>query len=183
MEWIGRIPYWKEELMKRIIQEEKDKVMKTIDLKTVGSIALVLLLTCCEWPMDRKYLLYVSNQADHSIKVYINDDERYRAVYPDTVITNFPQRLGLLIVAKEEKPVAGGTATWKSNYEVGVPSDTLSMFIIHADTLARYGWETVRRDYKILKRYDLSLGDLERLNFSVPYPPTQQMRGMKMYPR
>ncbi|NWO28348.1 hypothetical protein [Capnocytophaga sp. oral taxon 903] len=64
-----------------------------------------------------------------------------------------------------------------------LPKDTLSIFIFSSDTLNKYSWEEVRRDYKILKRYDLSYEDCVRLNFIVPYPPTPEMSRMKMYPK
>ena len=41
----------------------------------------------------------------------------------------------------------------------------------------------VRKGYKVLARYDLSLEDLERLNFELSYPPDNRMQGIKMYPR
>lgn len=61
-------------------------------------------------------------------------------------------------------------------------SDTLMIFIYDTDTLDRFPWEEVQSDYKILQRYDLSLGDLERLNFTVTYPPDATMVGVKMWP-
>ncbi|SQA93841.1 hypothetical protein [Capnocytophaga ochracea] len=64
-----------------------------------------------------------------------------------------------------------------------LPKDTLSIFIFNTDTLNKYSWEEVRRDYKILKRYDLSIQDLELLDYKVYYPPTPAMSQMKMYPK
>jgi len=42
--------------------------------------------------------------------------------------------------------------------------------------------ETIREEYKVLKRYDLSIEDIQLLNYEIPYPPTEVMRGMRMYP-
>ena len=64
-----------------------------------------------------------------------------------------------------------------------LPKDTLSIFIFSTDTLNKYSWEEVRRDYKILKWYDLSYEDCKLLKFRVPYPPTPAMSRMKMYPK
>ncbi len=60
--------------------------------------------------------------------------------------------------------------------------DTLSFFFLSPDTIAKYGWEDVRENYRILKRYDLSFSDVESLDFTIYYPPTNAMRYMKMYP-
>ena len=43
---------------------------------------------------------------------------------------------------------------WEEEIEF-LPKDTLSIFIFSTDTLNKYSWEEVRRDYKILRRYDL----------------------------
>lgn len=61
-------------------------------------------------------------------------------------------------------------------------TDTLSFFILSPDTILKYGWEDVRKNYRILKRYDLSYSDVESLDFKIYYPPTQAMKHMKMYP-
>jgi hypothetical protein len=50
------------------------------------------------------------------------------------------------------------------------PKDTISMFILSKDTLDKYDWAKIRSDYNILKRYDLSLADLQRMNWTITYP-------------
>ena len=132
--------------------------------------------------MDRDFPLDVENNSDHSIRIYFNDDEGFKAIYPDTTITNFEDRLSVEIFSSEKKFVAGGDATWENIFEVSVPNDTLSLFILHSDTLAKYEWQQIIDDYNILKRYDLSLGDLQRLDFKVTYPPDAGMEGIQMYP-
>lgn len=61
-------------------------------------------------------------------------------------------------------------------------SDTLNLFIFCYDTLVKYDWDVIRSKYKILKRYDLSLEDLKRLNWIVTYPPTEAMKNIKQFP-
>ena len=48
--------------------------------------------------------------------------------------------------------------------------DTMRIFIISPDTLEKYSWEKIREDNNILKRYDLSRQDLDRLNWTIYYP-------------
>jgi hypothetical protein len=55
------------------------------------------------------------------------------------------------------------------------------------DTLNKYPWETIRQEYNILVRYDLSLQDMNMLrnrngDTEIQYPPDSRMRDMKMYP-
>ena len=44
------------------------------------------------------------------------------------------------------------------------------LFIFSSDTLTKYGFSEIRSGYRILKRYDLSRQDLERLSYLVQYP-------------
>jgi hypothetical protein len=58
-----------------------------------------------------------------------------------------------------------------------LPHDTLSIYFFSQDTLNKYSWEEIQRDYKILRRYDLSIEDIHKLHneYDIPvitYPPT-----------
>ena len=64
-----------------------------------------------------------------------------------------------------------------------LPHDTLSVFVLHADTVRQYSWEQICADNNIVVRYDLSKKDVQRFkNHIVPFPPTEAMRNMKMWP-
>ena len=158
--------------------------IKIISMKAVALISTMLFAISCDgiW-MDRNYPLDLKNNSSHSIGVFFNYGERYMAIYPDTTIWATQNGNGLAEVQSQEKKViAESGARWESVFEVNVPSDTVSVFIFHSDTLSKYDWETIQKDYKILQRYDLSLEDLERLKFTLTYPPDASMAGIKMYP-
>ena len=42
--------------------------------------------------------------------------------------------------------------------------------------------DSIRYHYVILKRYDLSKKDLQKLNWNIAYPPIEAMKDIKMYP-
>jgi len=63
-----------------------------------------------------------------------------------------------------------------------LPKDTLSFYFFDANVIENEGWEKVRDEYLVLRRYDLSEDDLRTLDFTVPFPPTEVMRDMRMYP-
>ena len=48
--------------------------------------------------------------------------------------------------------------------------DSLMFFVFSADTLNKYSWDEIREGYNILKRYDLSINDLDSLNWTITYP-------------
>ena len=70
----------------------------------------------------------------------------------------------------------------EGNIFAALPTDTLSVFFFSPDTLAKYEWATIRQEYKILVRYDLSHNDLKRLNWRIDYPPTEAIKNIKMWP-
>ena len=58
----------------------------------------------------------------------------------------------------------------------------MSIYLFDAETVDNTPWETIREEYKVLKRYDLSLEDIQFLDYEISYPPTEQMKDMRMYP-
>ena len=58
----------------------------------------------------------------------------------------------------------------------------MSVFIFDSEILENIEWKEIRDNYMILKRYDLSLEDLQKLDFTLYYPPTEEMKDIKMYP-
>ena len=70
--------------------------------------------------------------------------------------------------------------------EVGIkeliPSDTMMIYVFNARALEENSWETVKSKHLVLKRYDLSLGDLQKANWIISYPPSEVMKDMKMHP-
>ena len=64
-----------------------------------------------------------------------------------------------------------------------LPHDTLSVFVLHADTVRKYSWDEIRNSYNIVVRYDLSEEDVRSFeDNTIPFPPTESMRNMKMWP-
>ncbi len=51
-----------------------------------------------------------------------------------------------------------------------IPSDTMMNTFLDAKVLEATPWETVKTNYLILKRYDLSLQDLKNANWTITYP-------------
>ena len=51
-----------------------------------------------------------------------------------------------------------------------IPSDTMMIYVFDAKVLEGNTWETVKSNYLVLKRYDLSLQDLESMKWEITYP-------------
>ena len=61
-----------------------------------------------------------------------------------------------------------------------LPYDTLSVFFMSKDSINKYGYNHIAIHNMILFRYDLSVSDLELLDYSIPYPPNVLMKERKM---
>jgi hypothetical protein len=60
--------------------------------------------------------------------------------------------------------------------------DTLMVFVILKDTLDKYGWEDVRKNYRVAVRYELSSAEVRSIRYLIPYPPQPFIKDVKMYP-
>jgi hypothetical protein len=142
---------------------------------------------------DRTYLT-VDNRLQEIITVYLAlglEEYGYPSLYPDTALPanhvgyekktstfNWPEQnlLNTTIPPNEYIKIE-----CLDNLQGQFP-DTLSVFIISADTLLKYGYNDVRENYRVIVRYDLAWEDVKKLNYIFPYPPTPDMKAMKMYP-
>ena len=129
-------------------------------IKTLISISVLFLLIQCD-PWDRK--MKIVNNSRSSI--YYNDSY----MYPDTTlrIDDNPVSLSRLLVASGETVSNPRRGRWEEVFDI---YDTLMIFIFDETTLKTVPWDTVRKNYMILKRYDLSLEDLVRMDWRVTYP-------------
>ena len=67
-------------------------------------------------------------------------------------------------------------------HQFGRIGDSLFVYIFDAELIENTPWEVIAKDYLVLKRYDLTLEDLQRLNWKITYPPTEAMKDVKQYP-
>ena len=150
----------------------------------------VLLLNSCRFP-DEGYMLYVENNTNHIIALYVEETS-----YPDTSIIEirpsvFPGMHCLSIGSKPElffvQPNSVKTrglcylGRLEDRYKFN-KVEKLSVFIFQSDTIDKYSWEEVQHNYMVLKRYDLSLKGWQNLNFTITYPPSETMKNIKQFP-
>ena len=132
--------------------------------------------------MDRQYSLFLKNNADYPIIYFTGINESLLpAVYPDTTLNVDSFSLEAKIQPRENLDLWARGVRIKDLFD-DLPGDTLSIYLFHIDTLKNNTWADVQAGYKILKRYDLSLEDLEHLDYKLNYPPDAKMSGVKMYP-
>lgn len=147
--------------------------------KTKMAFIIIFLTTNFNRCMETHYPIYITNNSDHSIG-YLLCLGGNTCCYPDTILprTNFSVFNNIMSGRKQSISLE---FEWEKVI-LELPKDTLSVFIFHTDILNKYDWEEVRDNYMILRRYDLSLEDLKLLKRSIPFPPTEAMKDIKMYP-
>ncbi|GHT80090.1 hypothetical protein AGMMS50262_24170 [Bacteroidia bacterium] len=160
--------------------------MKMKSFVAILSVLSMMLFSKCELPSYNE-IDYVNN-ADYDVYFIAlgNRGKHVNTTYSDTTIFFDKKTLGSTIKTHSYIKVNIGTSPIE-NYFNNIPSDTLSIFYFHPDTLAKYDWEEVRQGYMVLRRYDLSIEDINLLYNKygvpeIPYPPSEVMRDMKMYP-
>lgn len=96
-------------------------------------------------PLERVYTIDVINMASFSIYSGLS----YR--YPDTSVDINELRSinGKDSVTYESKKA------WEEKIE-SIPGKKLIIFIFNRDTVEKYGWEKVKADYRIEKRFELT---------------------------
>ena len=154
-------------------------------------ISLLSTIYSCTYDTDTEYRHYHIQFKNNTETTIWIDRSRY---YPDTAIALYT-RDPRVDKNSAVSPLENSTsALWSRSfyesafgikiYENGdtVGFDTLIVFVFNDDTLARYGWQTVRENYLVHQRYDLSLDDLRRLNWQLYFPPKESMRDIKMWP-
>ena len=141
---------------------------------------IVLLLNSCD---PAVYKEIYRNNTDYTLHFYIADSPEIEFLYPDTIIAVNEVKFGepSASIRSGSYVNVGGFGKVEEIFKY-LPKDTLSVYFFHPDTLAKYPWETIRKEYNILKRSDLSIEDMQLLDYEIAYPPTEMMKDIKMYP-
>lgn len=160
--------------------------MKIISNKNASILLMLFTFLGCKELLEQDTPIYFDNQSNKIIQLYIPLVGMDGVVYPDTTLKIQKMNIGYNTLPGQ-RAYAGisniSIEKWISSFS----KDTVSIFIFSKDTLDKYPWENIQQDYKILQRYDFSAEDIKSLYNKddipvIPYPPTEAMRCMKMYP-
>ena len=158
----------------------------------------LLTSTTCEPTVEYPYKqsLSVDNHSDFKLRVYIQTasgngvEYEVETIYPDTLLPLRREELvyledGLTLVPPHLNKICDeilGTQDAKTFLHTHLTCDTMSVFIVHHDTLEKYGYQDVRLNNRLLVRYDLSIDEVDEMNYTFRYPPDESMKDVKMWP-
>lgn len=167
-------------------EKERNKTLKTITLVIALVLIIVTTHSCFKDREDRHYRIPYKNNSERTLYV---DFQQYFPWYPpidylDTVIHMVDPRKNPKLTMIEPNSENPDNMFQTSFYEsiLSKPTDTIMVFAFDADTLDYFGWDTVCAYHKVLQRYDLSLEDLQDLNFRLCFPPSEAMKHIHMWP-
>jgi hypothetical protein len=139
-------------------------IYKNDFMKSILLILSCLLIANSSCHKDEGLKLRVNNKSEKAIYV------SWTSAYPDTSLNHMANPTYNSQINK-----VGANSLQPDYY--GDPSkaffksiDTLSVFVFDAQVLENTPWDTVKAKYLVLKRYDLSLDDLIKLNWIIIYP-------------
>ena len=152
-------------------------------MKNAGTIMIILLIwvamsiTCVKEDENHHKTIQFINNYYKSIYIYCSLE------YPDTLnnrlwgTQNEPQ-IYKVDPNTENKSALWSRVFWETNFK-NIPSDTLMVYTFDAELLEA---RITHEHDAIIQRYDLSLQDLQSLNWQLYYPPTVAMKDIKMWP-
>jgi hypothetical protein len=139
----------------------------TMRFKILLTLMIIFSNNSCENIMEGKYAITFQNHSTKNVMIVEGMNRRGFEYYPDTTL---PANKPLLQqIAPNEHGDILSSNKW-ADVMNSIPSDTLSIYVFDPDTINAYDWSIIKSDYKVLKRYDLSVHDLEETKWVVNYP-------------
>lgn len=144
-------------------------------------LSFIFLLNTCDKNNENYHkTIEIINNSDKAVYAYFDFS------YPDTLaLTGIPSSSepSIYKIGSYEK---NKTALWLNvYYEIifrdrrRISSDTLMVFIMDAERIES---DDILINNTVIQRYDLSLPDLQKINWILTYPPSAKMKNIKMYP-
>lgn len=160
-------------------------------MKNSAAITIVLLVLFCVF-MANSCVMKEDENHHRTIEV-INNSEKaiYTNLgmsYPDTLFevgvpsSSEPSIYKVVPHERNRSALNMARVYWETIFKDGsqIPSDTLMVYIYDAELMDSKTFDHIYNT--VIQRYDLSLQDLQWLNWKISYPPSEEMKNIKMYP-
>lgn len=129
-------------------------------MKTLLIFILVALATLCTKNDDYQGSIWIVNNSDKSFVAVPSYDS------PDTSFNSFR---GSHDVLPNQKNPLYSKIGWRNRIKDS-EDNTLIIFLVDQDTLSTYSFEDIMSEYRITKRYDLTIEELESMDWTITYP-------------
>ena len=144
----------------------------------------MLLWTTFSCVKSKDYYINFENNSDKTVIVseafdYPSDSIGVLELFYSQPDISIKPKTSQLLFGGFEKPSSWYIHFYHSQTEY---AGYVSIYVMDAGVKLRYDLETIQKDYMILARYDITQDDIERLDWKISYPPTEEMSTMHMYP-
>lgn len=153
--------------------------------KCFNAISLILISICiagCEEFVSFDYLF-----TDKYDAVYCFIPDRMETWVKDTTICFSKEELRLLRLldwgdGTKRGQISLGLDTLDHLFDYEWQCDTVSFFIFDVNVVDTCSWDDIVQNYWVLQRYDFTKEDLDRIRCQISYPPSPEMKDIKMWP-
>ena len=135
-----------------------------------------------------------ADNTGHNSIIFINNtdvpiDVSYSLDYPDLDLGSYDinkkqeHQRRIMPNKASSNPLMFGdiNASWEDRFQV-LAVDTLIIQVFDSRIIDEYIWSKIRSDYMILQQYFVSLENLQSVDWRISYPPTPEMKDIKMWP-
>jgi hypothetical protein len=130
-------------------------------------ISIFVLSNSCEKVMEKWYTIKIQNNTDKVIFVSAGCDKYGLFSYPDTILTT--TKPSLLSVSPNDYNNLRSSIIWEEIVKEQ-PEGKLSIYFFNSDTINSYDWAQIKDGNRVMKRIDLSVEELENMNWTITYP-------------
>ena len=133
---------------------------------------------------DREYAYYLKNNADYSITA-LKLPESWTLDIDNYSDTTLPKEVYYHSWAPANKGWIANV--WPQSVDLLYfmerrHIDTICVFVFKTEVLEQYSWDSIRSNYLVLQRYDLSYEDVANSNYEICFPPSEAMKHIHMWP-
>ena len=120
------------------------------------------------------------NDSDHNVGIWGTYDQSINTLLPQ----NKPsiQIVSRSIYVEDISPYLAIMLESKDWVEPLSDDDTIRVFIFDLEILENTDWSVIRDQYLVKQRYDFTKEQLRGLTLRFSYPPTPEMKDIKMWP-
>ena len=118
--------------------------------------------SCDKLIPDRVSSFWIQNNSSGEISF------SYSLKFPDSSITHL-QRFEVITISNGEKAPIDSRKDWDKVINEDIPGKKLQVFVFTIPVNDN-NWDSVRNNYLVQKRYELTVDDLNTMNWVVSYP-------------
>ena len=132
-------------------------------------VFLILLLTGCPEDKYPGTVLGVQNNSSSAVYFWYSSDYTIHH-FPDISLPEAKPLYFTSVAANSGAGMGEDDPDWIDIYSQ-LPDGKFTVFVFSKDVVDNTPWETVRDDYLILERFDVTLEELKALDYTLTYSP------------